>query len=93
VIFQIVPGSILLAAAFAWVLSDRQVRNLRAVVLLVVASVTGVSVGYLLNTSWGFVIGAFAGGLLALPVLMRHPLVTTMKPADTAILRSSPYTT
>jgi hypothetical protein len=75
----------LLATAVAWILSDWHVRTVRSVALLALACAVGIGIGYLLNSSWGPIAGASVGGLLALPVLLRHPLVTRLRAADAKV--------
>ena len=83
---QLAVGFMLLAAAVAWILSDWHVRTMRSVALLTLASAVAIGIGYRMNTSWGGIFGALVGGVLVLPVLLRHPLVTRLRPADATMV-------
>jgi hypothetical protein len=84
---QLPFGLALLALAFAWILSDWRIRTLRAVGLLVAASIIAIVLGGAVPEPWGYLAAAAVAAVLALPVLAHHPAVSVVSEADEEMVR------
>jgi hypothetical protein len=72
-------GLTLLVATWICILSDIRVRTLRSVLLLAASTVMTLMIWASFSGWAAFVLGAASGAVLALPALLRHPLVLSLK--------------
>ena len=80
-------GLILLGGVSAWLLADWRVRSARSVLLLSLSLATVVAIGLTVGPPLGLPLALLVGGAVAVPVVLRLPVIMPLTPDDQDMVR------